>query len=134
MEFIRQKKPALSIDMAPLIDIVFQLLVFFMLSSSFLNPALRLNLPKAAEHDRREPEHVVVSLDADGNVFVNTIKTSMNELRMLLENEIANNPKKSVHIRGDQEMAYKYFVEVMDISRQAGARQINIVHQAVRKE
>lgn len=129
MEFIRPKKPSLSLDMAPLIDIVFQLLIFFMLSSSFLYPALKLNLPKALEHDRRDIERIVVSLDKDGNVYVNTEKVSMNDLKSALEAKIANDPKKSVHVRGDQEMPYKYFVEVMDGARQAGAHQVNIVHQ-----
>lgn len=129
MEFVRPKKTSLSFDMAPLIDIVFQLLIFFMLSSSFLNPSLKLNLPKAVEHDQREPEHLIVSLDKEGSIFVNTLKTNKEDLKTALEVKLKNDHKKSVHVRGDKDMPYKYFVEVVDIARQAGARQINIVHE-----
>jgi len=129
MEFLRPKRPSLSLDLAPLIDIVFLLLIFFMLSSSFLNPALQLSLPKAQVHDARIPEQIVVSIDQAGKVFVNRIQVQMADLRPHLERRISQDAKKSVHIRGDQEMAYKYFVQVMDTARQAGAKQVNIVHE-----
>lgn len=129
MEFLRPKHPSLSLDLAPLIDIVFQLLIFFMLSSSFLNPALKLRLPKATVHDSKAPEHIVVSIDQGGKVFVNRLEVQMADLRAQLERRILKDSQKSVHIRGDREMAYKYFVQVMDVARQAGAKQVNIVHE-----
>ncbi|MBI3999501.1 MAG: biopolymer transporter ExbD [Candidatus Omnitrophica bacterium] len=129
MEFIRLKKVSLSFDMAPLIDIVFQLLIFFMLSSSFLNPALKLSLPKAQIHDSKEPQQIVVSIDREGKVFVNKNQVSMADLKTQLEQGLLQDSKKSVHIRGDKEMAYKYFVQAMDLARQAGAKQVNIVHE-----
>lgn len=130
MEFIRPKKVSLSFDMAPLIDIVFQLLIFFMLSSSFLNPALRLDLPKAVYEDQKAPEQTIISVDRSGTIFLNTAKTSLRELKSQLEVVFEKaESKKSVHLRGDQNMPYKFFVEVMDIARQAGATQINIVHE-----
>ena len=115
--------------MTPMIDIVFQLLIFFMLSSSFLNPTLKLTLPKAVQHDKREPQQVVISADKAGNIYVNTQKVPKDALKAQLENRFAKDSKKAVHLRGDSEMPYKFFVEIMDIARQAGARQINIVHE-----
>lgn len=132
MELIRPKKLSLGLDMAPLIDVVFQLLIFFMLTSSFSNPALKLNLPKAVIQDRKETEQIVVSMDKSGNIFVNATKTELNEFKTQLERKLASDPKKSIHFRGDEEAPYKIFVEVMDLARQAGARQINIVHEAKR--
>lgn len=129
MEFIRPRKPSLGLDMTPMIDIVFQLLIFFMLSSSFLNPSLKLTLPKAVQQDTREPEKIVVSVDKTGNTFINTQKVAKDELKGQLENRFSGDAKKTVHLRGDAEMPYKLFVEVMDIARQAGAKQINIVHE-----
>lgn len=129
MEFIRPRKPSLGLDMTPMIDIVFQLLIFFMLSSSFLNPSLKLTLPKAVQHDTREPEKIVLSMDKAGNVYINTQKFPKEELKSRLEIRLAKDSQKAVHLRGDAEMPYKNFVEIMDIARQAGARQINIVHE-----
>lgn len=130
MEFIRPRKVGISLDMAPLIDIVFQLLIFFMLSSSFLNPSLKLNLPKAQVHDQREMESIVVSVDRTGNIFVNNFRTSLPELKPHLEAKLASDSKRSVHLRGDEAMPYRLFVQIMDLARQAGARQINIVHES----
>ena len=130
MEFIRPKKISLGLDMAPLIDVVFQLLIFFMLTSSFSNPALKLNLPKAVLQDQKEPERIVISIERTGTIFVNTSKIPIAELKPHLESKFRSNSKKSVHLRGDEEMPYRLFVQVMDMARQAGARQINIVHEA----
>lgn len=130
MEFIRTKKPALSLDMAPLIDVVFQLLIFFMLSSSFLVPAMKLSLPKAVEHDQKMPERLVVSVDKGGGIFINKSSVEMKNLTAEIQSRLERNPEKSVHVRGDQDMAYKYFVEVMDAARKAGARQVNIMHES----
>lgn len=130
MEFIRPKRVSLSLDMAPLIDVVFQLLIFFMLSSSFFNPALKLNLPKAVEQDRREPERIVVSVNRAGNIFVNSTPVLMTELKAQLEKKLFSDREKAIHLRGDKEMPYRLFVQVMDMARQAGARHINIVHES----
>lgn len=134
MEFIRPRKPSLGLDMTPMIDIVFQLLIFFMLSSSFLNPSLNLTLPKAVQHDKQEPEKVIVSADKTGNIYVNTQKVPKEQLKAQLESRFAKDLKKAVHLRGDGEMPYKFFVEIMDIARQAGAQQINIVHETAKSQ
>lgn len=129
MEFLRPRRPTLSLDMAPLIDIVFQLLIFFMLSSSFLNPALKLNLPKAVTQDSKEPEQIIVSIGRKGSIFINHDEIQMERLTLALSQKLSGRTRKSVHVRGDKEMPYKYFVEVMDAARQAGATQVNIVHE-----
>lgn len=128
--FVRPKKSALSLDMAPLIDVVFQLLIFFMLSSSFMNPSLKLNLPKAVIHDERQPERVVVSIDRSGQILVNTERAGLEDIEKILSSRLSRDPEKSIHLRGDAEMPYRLFVEVMDRARRAGARQINIVHES----
>lgn len=134
MEFIRPRKTSLGLDMTPMIDIVFQLLIFFMLSSSFLNPSLKLTLPKAVQHGKQEPQQVIVSADKTGNMYVNTQKVPREQLMAHLESRFAKDSRKAVHLRGDGEMPYKFFVEIMDIARQAGAQQINIVHETEKSQ
>jgi len=119
--------------MAPLIDIVFQLLIFFMLTSAFTYPALKLTLPQAVEQDKKEQENVVVSIDKTGSVYLNSEKIPMSILKDRLEAKFAKNPaKKSIHLRGDEEISYKLFIQAMDAARQAGAQQINIVHKSAK--
>lgn len=128
MEFIRPKKAGLSIDMTPMIDIVFQLLIFFMLSSSFLTPALKMNLPKADSKQAPEQQQIIVSIDREGHFFVNQQQVPQEQLREQLSPLVSASEKKAVFVRGDADMPYKYFVAAMDSARKAGATQVNVVH------
>jgi biopolymer transport protein ExbD len=129
MEFVRAKKTKLGLDMAPLIDIVFQILIFFMLTSSFLSPSLRLDLPKAISADSKGREAIVVSVTTGGSIFINTDEVTFDNFKSELTARISAQPSKAIHVKGDKEMPYKYFVRIMDEARQAGARQINVVHE-----
>jgi biopolymer transport protein ExbD len=130
MEFIRPKRASLSLDMAPLIDVVFQLLIFFMLASSFLTPMLNLTLPKASTQDKPQTKRLIISVDKAGQIFVNAEPVALGALREELARWLKLDPTGAVHLRGDEGMSYKLFVQIMDTARQAGARQINILHQA----
>ncbi len=128
MELIRTKKSKLSLDLAPLIDVVFQLLIFFMLTSAFANPAMKMTLPKAIASDSQEKENITISINQEGEVYLNDKPTSLKTLKsdlIALFKKIGN---QAIHLKGDQDMPYKYFVEIMDIAKQAGAEHINIVH------
>jgi len=130
MELIRVKKLRLSLDMAPLIDIVFQLLIFFMLTASFAyHPFLKVNLPKATTKDQPQKEEIVVQVDKEGRISLNDQTVSLDRLKADLAQLLKSKVQKIVFIQGDADMAYKYFVSVMDAARQAGASQVNIVHR-----
>lgn len=130
MELIRVKKLRLSLDMAPLIDIVFQLLIFFMLTASFAyHPFLKVNLPKATTKDQPQKEEIVVQVDKEGRISLNDQTVSLDRLKADLAQLLKTKAQKSVFIQGDADMAYKHFVSVMDVARQAGANQVNIVHR-----
>jgi biopolymer transport protein ExbD len=129
MDFLRPKRVSARMDLAPLIDVVFQLLIFFMLTSSFINPALKLTLPTATTREKIDPDKLVVSIDEQGRIFVNVDPVTLDDLKNVLRERLERVERKQVHFRGDQSMRYQLFVQVMDIARQAGARQLNIVHQ-----
>lgn len=131
MEFIRSRRPVLSLDMAPLIDVVFQLLIFFMLSSSFLSPVMKLNLPQAFTRDPRETQRLVVTIDRGGNFFVNREAVAREDLQGTIARRIAALTEKSIDLKGDGDVAYRYFVLAMDAARRAGASRINIVHEGM---
>lgn len=129
MEFIRSKKSTLSLDMAPLIDVVFQLLIFFMLGSSFIRPAIKINLPKAVTQDKRDVERIVVSIDKAGVFFVNKNQVSEENLKNEIQGRISSGTGKSVDLQIDAEVSYRYFIKAFDALRQAGVSQINIAHE-----
>lgn len=119
--------------MAPLIDIVFQLLIFFMLTSAFTNPAMKLDLPKASTKDDNKTEQIVISISQTGKIMLNTTPVTLETLGYSLSALLKNEPSKAIHLQGEAQMPYEYFVQVMDIARQTGAKQILIVHEDIKK-
>ncbi len=129
INIIRSRKAKLSLDMAPLIDIVFQLLIFFMLTTSFPKPTIKLTLPRASTGEKAVQDHLLISMTENGNMYIDNIPVPQESLLMEIKTHLIRISKKSVHIKADQNMPYHYFVAVMDIARQAGAQQIHIVHE-----
>ena len=129
MEFLRPKHSIPDIDMAPLIDCVFQLLTFFMLTSLFAKPTMKMTLPAAAARETMETDDLTVAIDRDGKILVNRTPVAVAELRAHLQEQLRRQARKQINLRGDADMPYRLFVQVMDLAKQAGAQQINIVHE-----
>lgn len=128
MQIARQRRPPMGIDMSPLIDCVFQLLIFFMLSSSFLTPMIQLALPQATTEDPPETQEVLLTVDENGNFYLNTRPIAADDLKAQLEPLIAQSPHKVVTFRGDERMRYEWFVRALDAARSSGAVDFNIAH------
>jgi biopolymer transport protein ExbD len=129
MEILRAKKTKLTMDMTPLIDVVFQLLIFFMLTSAFSSSAIKLDLPKSAAKDVSLPEKIVVAIDQQNQIYINERKTSVQTLANDLSITMQQYNNKAIHVKGDENIPYKVFVEVVGLIKQSGALQINIVHR-----
>jgi biopolymer transport protein ExbD len=128
--FVRPKRVSARLDMAPLIDVVFLLLIFFMLTSSFLQPSIPLALPQASSQNEHPPAPVFVSVDAAGVVYVNQQPVERTAFITTLQDLLTGREDRTVNFRGDRTMPYEVFVGLMDEARQAGAGQFNIVHEA----
>ncbi|MEM8710152.1 MAG: biopolymer transporter ExbD, partial [Planctomycetota bacterium] len=85
MEFARRPRRRSTIELTPLIDVVFQLLVFFLLTSSFVQPSLRLDLPRGATLDDPDPTPIIVEIDAEGQIAVDGEIVESDELVPALE-------------------------------------------------
>lgn len=130
MRILRAKKPAHGLDMTPLIDCVFQLLIFFMLTWSFTAavPVMDLALPKAASGTEKPPAGIVVTVDAAGTLRVGTEAVEAGLLEARLREALAASADKVVTFRGDARMPYETFVLAMDAARRAGASNVRIAH------
>jgi len=126
--FARPKRPTLSIDMAPLIDVVFLLLIFFMLTSSFVPPAVPLTLPKATSGAPSESAKVVVSLDQAGGISISEKPINDAEFETALRAALDQNATTTVHFRGDTSVDYGVFLKLISRARNAGASQFHLVH------
>jgi len=126
--FSRSKRPGLSIDMAPLLDVVFLLLIFFMLTSSFVPPAVPLNLPQAASTATGDSPRVLVSLDTEGRIFLGETLVTDSDFEQALAQSLDATGTSTVHFRGDKAVDYGRFLELISRARGAGARQFHLVH------
>ena len=101
MQLVRAKKQKLSMDLAPLIDVVFQLLVFFMLTSTFANPAIKMVLPKAVSADANDRQLVVVSIDENQDIFIDDQPVTIDGFKTKLVGVLADKQEKvDSHQRG----------------------------------
>ncbi|MCA9404099.1 MAG: biopolymer transporter ExbD [Candidatus Omnitrophica bacterium] len=129
MEIVRKRKSRLHIELTPLVDVVFQLLIFFMLASSFSKPAIELNLPRAVTVDPSTMEQVVVSISGNGAVAVNGTPVAEGEFPGMFAAALKASGQASVHIRGDSDVPYGEVLRIVDLARRAGAEQVNLVHE-----
>lgn len=118
------------INLTPLIDVIFLLLVFFMLTSSFTYPALDLDLPKAEQQpEPGEQQRLVVSVDAQGAVYLNRSAVTQEELEERIRIALTGEPHRKVFFRGHRDISYERFVELMEVVGRAGATHFNIIHE-----
>ncbi len=127
--FIRHKKTSMALDIAPLIDVIFMLLLFFMLTTSFIRPSIALKMPEASNKEKIEEQDIIISVDKDDNIYLNRQKVDLNELEKLLKQKLTHSKEKRIIFQGDESILYKKFVNVLDIVKRSGARDINIAHE-----
>ncbi len=114
-----------QIDIAPLIDIVFQLLIFFMLTSSFvMQPGIKVNLPKALTSEVVKYENIEILVTSENVTYLNGKVVTVGELRTLLKQAAKRN--QTIFIKADRRASLGRVVEIWDMARDLGIIQINI--------
>lgn len=114
-----------QIDIAPLIDMVFQLLIFFMLTSNFImQPGIKVNLPKAITSELIKEESLEILISAENIIYLNGRVITMQELKSIIKRIAKKNPP--ILIKADRRASLGRIVEVWDICRDLGVSQINI--------
>ncbi|MFH1538308.1 MAG: biopolymer transporter ExbD [bacterium] len=127
MEFEGGKKIDMRVDIAPLVDIVFLLLLFFLLTSQFIKqPGMKVELPRAQEARAQDLQDIVVAVTRDERYFLNGEAMKLEELKDRLCFRIENNERKIVIIKADRRVALQPVVTVMDFAKQCGAKGVTI--------
>jgi len=114
-----------QIDIAPLIDIVFQLLIFFMLTSSFImQPGIKVNLPKAVTSEIVKYEDIEILITSENVTYLNSKVITTAELKNFLQQAAKRN--QGILIKSDRRASLGRVVEIWDMARDLGISQINI--------
>jgi len=123
----KRRNNKIFIDMAPMADIVFLLLIFFMLSSSFIvQPGLRIKLPKAVTSEMDLTKVIVIDVTKEGRVFLNGSNITIDDLPKILSEELSKVSDKKVIIKADENTRHGFVVKVMDIAKLSGAEKLVI--------
>jgi biopolymer transport protein ExbD len=134
MEFAEHERPRPKLSIAPLIDVVFLLLVFFMLASSFIEPAaIDLAMPRqeaAPQPQLREP--LVVDVAMSGAVRLNGLDLALDQLGAELAARAGADPDRPVTVRAEAAVPVQRLVSVMDQVRGAGLINVRLATPAAR--
>ena len=119
-------------DIAPLIDVVFILLTFFMLTSSFvLQPGIRIELPSAANSEGVVARNITIAITAEDIVYLNNAVVTDSELEDYLTAE--HDRITSVFISADRHSTVGRIVSVWDICKKTGLSQVNIATSRIKE-
>ncbi|MCH5150135.1 MAG: biopolymer transporter ExbD [Spirochaetales bacterium] len=128
MKYTFLNRPKSSIDMTALMDIIFLVLIFFMVGTTFeMNRSLKMNLPETltAEGNLSESK-ILIEADVEGNIAVNGQRVDLTSLSEAVLN-LSPNENTEIYIMGDENLPYKTIVQIMDIIKILGLEQISLV-------
>jgi len=114
-------------DLMPLIDMVFILLIFFLLTSSALQPTVDVELPETAEGTLNELPTLVVTIKSDGTLLIDETLVSRDRFLPVLESRYREQPSAELTIQADRRVAFGEVVKIMDICKRAGAAEVSFL-------
>ncbi|MBU1045413.1 MAG: biopolymer transporter ExbD [Candidatus Omnitrophica bacterium] len=116
-----------EINITPLVDMVFLLLVFFMLTSSFIvMPGIKINLPKAVTSEVIKDKNIIITVNSENVIYLNDKPISLEELTNHLSERVKADKEIPLLIKADKNTQLGSVVMVWDICRKVGISQINI--------
>lgn len=127
MTFDRSKRTSGDINITPLIDMVFLLIIFFLLTSSFIrDTGIPITLPDAASAMVRETEDITVVVTADGQIFLEDLPVKPEMLEAMLKDAYSRKKISTVTVKSDKEASVGILVEVIDIVNLSGADSLTL--------
>lgn len=136
-----KSKPMADINVVPYIDVMLVLLVIFMITAPMLTQGVSVDLPKTTSEPLKtaDKEPVIVSVDKDGNYFLNThtnpgapIAAYDLQVNIAAQLALAKQANESIHVlvKGDQGVAYGKVMTAMGLLKQAGAAQVGLLTES----
>lgn len=120
MRPINEAEDTFEIDILPMIDVIFSILAFFIISSLFLtrSQGLPVDLPSAQTAEPKQSVQLNITIEADGKMFLDRQPIQLNNLKSALTEKIAPDSESVVIINADEEVKHGTVVKVMDRLRQ----------------
>ncbi|MGL4367985.1 MAG: ExbD/TolR family protein [Brevinemataceae bacterium] len=126
-KYKEKRRISADLNMTPMIDIVFQLLTFFMVTSTFIQTSsLNVQLPEAHTSDKIVKQDHVITVYKDGSITWNEKSVSKNDLPIIMKEIKDGSPNPTLTIQGDKNISYGLLIEIMDQARIAKIDQLSL--------
>jgi biopolymer transport protein ExbD len=127
MKLLSKDKKKILLNITPLVDVLLILIVFFAITSTFLEqPGIKLQLPKATTSDLQKIEKAVLIISKSSELFFRDKKITLEELPGILEVAMEISLDKSLIISADEKVEHGLVVSIMDLARQNGVEKLVI--------
>ncbi len=121
-----------EVDMTPMLDVVFIMLIFFIVTASFVKEAgIDVTRPPAATAERKERGNIMVAITANDQIWIDRRQVDPRALRANIERLHAENPQGSVVIQADKDSRNGLLVLVMDAARSAGVNNVALAAEII---
>ena len=116
-----------EINLTPMLDVVFIMLIFFIVTASFIKEAgLDVDRPYAPTADSQDDAAILIAISANDEIWIDRRETAPNAVRGMIERLHSENPKGSIVIQADEESTNEMLVVVMEAAKQAGVTNVAI--------
>ena len=122
-----------GIDLTPMLDVVFIMLIFFIVTTSFIRESgIKVNRPTAETTEKQENVNILIAISPNGEIWIDGGRVDIRGLRAAIEQLRGQDPDATVVIQADQDARAGLMVEAMDQARLAGVKDVSVAAQAPR--
>ncbi len=119
--------PSAEIDLTPMLDVVFIMLIFFIVTASFVKEAgIEVNRPEASTSSPKENVNILVAVSATNEIWIDKRRVDVRSVRSVIERMHAENPKGAVVVQADSASNTQAVVAVIDAARAAGVVDVSL--------
>lgn len=133
----RNLRAGATVDLIPMIDVVFQLILFFLVSTTFaVLPAISVKLPDSSTAEGSSTNAITITVQTNGTMWFNEKKVSMNSLKTMLTDYDTGKTKKEefpVRLEADELVTNGTIVKIFDILRETGFTSVNLRTTTIKK-
>ena len=121
-----------EVDLTPMLDVVFIMLIFFIVTASFVKESgMDINRPEAATAVKKERGNILVAITPSGQIWIDRRQVDVRSVRANIERLHAENPQGAVVIQADRDSKNGLLVAVMDAAKLAGVENISIAAEVI---
>jgi biopolymer transport protein ExbD len=121
-----------EVNLTPMLDVVFIMLIFFIVTASFVKESgIDITRPPAATAERQERGNIIVAITAENDIWIDRRQVAIKALRANIERLHAENPQGALVIQADVKSQNGLLVQVMDAARLAGVKNVSLAAEVI---